>query len=194
VRTESGGSSYQPVAPEPLALQGTFAFEVVQAPENALHQHSGLFGLLAGAGAGDELLVEQFNEPLRWAGGTQLNPRLAGYLAAARRGARVRVLLDRYYADPLDPNGNYATVAYLNAVARAEGLDLEARLGNPAGLGIHNKMVLVRRGGAGTVHVGSLNGSETAAKINREVALQVQSDRAYAYLAAVFAADWAAGR
>jgi hypothetical protein len=127
------------VAPEPLALQGSFAFELVQAPENALHQQSGL-------------------------------------------------------ADPLDPNGNHATVAYLNAVARAEGLDLAARLGNPAGLGIHNKLVLVRQGGARYVHVGSLNGSEAAAKIIRVVAPQVQADRAYAHLAAVFAADWAAGR
>jgi hypothetical protein len=124
VRTDSAGSGYQRVAPEPLARQGALTFEIVQAPENALHQHKGLFGLLAGAGLDDELLVEQFDEPLRWAGGLQLSPRLTAYLAAARRGARVRVLLDRYYADLLDPNG-----------------------------------------------------SATAAKINREVALQVQSER-----------------
>jgi hypothetical protein len=93
-------------------------------------------------------------------------------------------------AEPLDPNGNYATVAYLNAIARAEGLDLEARLGSPAGLGIHNKLVLVRRGGRGWLYVGSLNGSETAAKTNREVALQVQSERIKSVLPRPLPAAW----
>jgi hypothetical protein len=118
------------------------------------------------------------------------NPRLLAYVAAARRGAQVRVLLDRYYADPQDPRGNFATVDALNALAAAEHLDLAARTANPAGLGIHNKMVLARVGGRGALHVGSLNGSETASKINRELALQVWTDAGYAYLAAVYAWDW----
>jgi hypothetical protein len=63
-------------------------------------------------------------------------------------------------------------------MARAEGLNLQVRPGNPTHLGIYNKMVLARIGGRGSVHVGSINGSEVSSKVNREVALQVQSDGA----------------
>ena len=52
-------------------------------------------------------------------------------------------------------------------------------------------MVLARINGRGYVHVGSLNGGEASNKVNREVALQVQSDAAYAYLAGMFEQDWA---
>jgi hypothetical protein len=40
------------------------------------------------------------------------------------------------------------------------------------------------------VHAGSLNGSELSHKGNREIALQVQSDQMYAYLADMFQRDW----
>jgi hypothetical protein len=102
----------------------------------------------------------------------------------------VRILLDSFLDDSYSSRSNAATVVYLNEIAQQEGLDLEARRGNPTYLGIHNKMVLVQAGGRGWVHVGSLNGSEGSAKANREVALQVQSDAAYQYLAAMFERDW----
>jgi hypothetical protein len=57
-------------------------------------------------------------------------------------------------------------------------------------LGIHNKMVLAEINGRGYVHVGSINGTEQASKGNRELALQVQSDEAYALLAEMFSHDW----
>jgi hypothetical protein len=120
---------------------------------------------------------------------TDPNPRLEAYLDAARRGAAVRILLDSHF----DTEGlNATTMVYLRAVARAEGLNLQVRLADPTYLGLHNKMVLARIGGRGYVHAGSLNGSEASSKINREVALQVESDGAYAYLRAVFDYDWVA--
>ena len=51
-------------------------------------------------------------------------------------------------------------------------------------------MVLVQAGGIGWAHVGSLNGSEASAKINRELAVQVQSNAVRDYLAAAFWQDW----
>ncbi len=183
----------------PLALYGTFAFEVVQSPETSLRADAGLLPMIARAGAGDTVLVEQLYEHRHWGPVSSTpaddpNPRLEAYLAAARRGARVRVLLDRYFDDPSSPRSNAATVAYLNELARQEGLDLEARRGNPTYLGLHNKMVLVEAGGRNWVHVGSLNGLEIAAKVNRELALQVQSDEVYRYLAEMFWQDWEASR
>ena len=120
------------------------------------------------------------------------NPRLEAYLAAARRGAKVRVLLDAYFdnQDLASPRSNLRTVEYLNAMALNEGLDLQARRRNPTGQGIHNKMVLAQIGGRGWVVVGSLNGGEVSAKLNREMALKVASDEAYSYLADVFWYDW----
>jgi hypothetical protein len=78
----------------------------------------------------------------------------------------------------------------VNDIASSEGLDLECRLGNPTALGIHNKMVLVWADGKGYVHIGSINGGETSHKNNRELAIQVQSNDAYEYLASVFEYDW----
>jgi len=105
----------------------------------------------------------------------------------------VRVLLDAYFDNQNlnSPRSNLRTVEYLKAVAAAEGLDLDARRRNPTGEGIHNKMVLARIAGQGWVVVGSLNGGEVSAKLNREMNLIVASDEVYQYLAELFWFDWA---
>ena len=192
----SGGSFYTAAFTTPFAAGGQFFFEVVQSPDNALRSIDGLLGMVARAGAGDAVLVEQLYEYKFWgpAGsnpGADPNPRLEAYLGAARRGARVRLLLDSAYDDPHDARGNAATCAYANGLASAEGLDLACRRGNPTGAGIHNKMALVSAGGQGWVHTGSINGSENSSKGNRELAVQVESSAAYDYLAGVFWHDWA---
>lgn len=173
---------------QPLALSGEFALQVIQSPENSLRDRDALLGLLARAASGDTILVEQLYEQRFWGG--DANPRLEAYVAAARRGATVRILLDSRY----DDGGNQTTAGYVNSIARSEGLTLtlETRLGNPTGEGIHSKMVLAQIDGRGYVHVGSINGSEAASKTNRELALQVQSNQAYEFLKAVFDADWQA--
>lgn len=189
--TMTGGVTYSVHYAAPAVFEETFALELVQAPESSLHEGTGILSILQRAGAGDEILVEQLSEPVHWGGrdGTPVsdpNPRLEAILAAARRGARVRLLLDSYF----DDGGNAETCAYVNALALGERLDLACALANPTGLGLHNKMVLVRAGGQAWVHVGSLNGSELAHKGNRELALQVQSDALYTYLAGLFVVDW----
>ena len=63
---------------------------------------------------------------------------------------------------------------------------MAARRRNATGQGIHNKVVLAQIGGRGWVVVGSLNGGEVSAKLNRELALKVASDETYSYLADVF--------
>lgn len=189
--TVTGGITYAIRFPAPAVFQGTFPMELIQAPESSLHDGVGVMAMLQAAGAGDEILVEQLSEPAHWGGATgdstsDPNPRLEAMLAAARRGARVRLLLDSFF----DDGANAETCAYVNGVALAERLDLACALANPTGLGLHNKMILVRAGGRGWVHVGSLNGSELAHKGNREVALQIQSDALYAYLSGLFVFDW----
>lgn len=198
VPADGGGGAFYPVRfPAPLALTGEFTFQVVQAPENTLRDRDGLLGLLNRASAGDVILLEQLYEQPYWGPDSSNptqdpNPRLQACIDAARRGARVRVLLDAFFdnEDLDNPRSNLRTVEYLKALAQAEGLDLDARRRNPTGLGLHNKMVLARVDGQGWALAGSLNGGEPSAKLNREVSLLVRSDAAYDYLAALFWADW----
>ncbi|MCA9939215.1 MAG: lamin tail domain-containing protein [Anaerolineales bacterium] len=193
--TESGGITYTVRYPTPAVFQGTFSFEVVHSPENSLRDQNSLLGLVNQAGTGDLVLVQQLDEPPHWGSSDSTptadpNLRLEAYLNAARRGATVRLLLDGALDDPNSPTSNQATCDYVKSVARGEGLQVICALGNPAGLGIHNKMVLVRLAGHGYIHVGSINGSEQSNKGNRELALQVQSDEAFALLADMFQRDW----
>ena len=190
--TETGGISYTVRYPNPAVFTGQFAFEIVQAPENSLRDRDSLLGLVNRAGAGDTVWVEQLYERPYWGDNPaeDPNPRLEAYIAAARRGADVRILLDSFFDVPGSATSNAATCAYVNQIALDEKLTLACITANPAGLGIHNKMVLAQIGGKGYVHVGSINGSEQSNKGNRELALQVQSDDAYALLSEMFAADW----
>lgn len=193
----SGGTIYPVQFPNPLSMNGIFDFEVIQSPENDLRASDALLGMVARASAGDTVLVEQLYERKYWGPNTS-NPatdpnlRLEAYIDAARRGAQVRILLDSFYDDPLDPRGNTETCIYVNGVATNESLDLECLIGNPTGNGIHNKMVLVWDGTNGWTHTGSINGSENSVKNNRELAVQVRSTDGYNYLAQVFNYDWIA--
>lgn len=191
----SGGNQYRVRIAQPLSLEGRFHFELCQAPEHALRTADCLLGLVGRAGGASTLLIEELDEPVYWgpANGsveTDPNPRLQAYLAAARRGARVRILLDSFFDDLASSRSNLRTEEYLTAVSRAEGLDLQVHRGNPTGLGLHNKMVLAEISGQGWVMVGSLNGGEASSKVNREVSLVVQADEAYRYLAEMFWDDW----
>jgi len=193
----SGGSFYPLQELQPLFTEGTFTFQLIHSPEQALRDQDSLLGLIARAGPGDTVLSEQLYENTYWGAessnvAADPNPRLQAYIDAARRGATVRVLLDAFFdnQDLDNPRSNLRTVEYLTSVAQAEGLDLQARRRNPTGQGIHNKMVLAQIGGKGWAVVGSLNGGEVSAKLNREMALLVGSDEVYDYLAKVFWYDW----
>jgi hypothetical protein len=183
------------MAPFSVTLPGMAAdqLEMLAMPGAGMPIREGLLARVLRAGPGDRVDVEQMYEALHWgptdsSPSVDPNPRLEAYIQAARRGARVRILLD----SGLDKEGkNRKAALYLGERAQEEGLDLEVRLGNPTGRGIHNKMVLVDLGpGEKHVHVGSLNGSETSNKANRELALQLRSPEAHAYLSQVFEHDW----
>ncbi len=189
----NGGNTYPVRFPNPFVLSGTFSFELVQCPENCLRASDALFGMIARAGSGDRLLVEQLYERKFWGEGassTAANPnlRLEAYIGAARRGAHVQILLDSFYDTFSNARSNYETCRYVNQLSRY--YSIECRLGNPTGRGIHNKMVLLKHGATGFVHLGSINGSETSSKLNRELAVQVESPSAYGYWEKVFDYDW----
>ncbi|WP_297633027.1 hypothetical protein [Caldilinea sp.] len=80
-------------------------FLVVSAPENALRPDAGVQALLHRAGAGDEVVFVQMYEHKFFGESSSNpvadpNPRLEAAIGAARRGARVRLLLDSFFDDP----------------------------------------------------------------------------------------------
>ncbi|MFN8491661.1 MAG: phospholipase D-like domain-containing protein [Caldilineaceae bacterium] len=179
----------------PVTVAGTARFSVISAPENAMRPDAGLNALIRRAGAGDEILLEQLYENKNWGDSTSNpiadpNPRLQALIEAARRGARIRLLLDSFFDDSEVLRSNRATVDYVRALATAEGLDLDARAGNPTLGGIHAKIVLVRLGNERWSAVGSLNGGEISYKLNREVVVLTDLAGVYDRLAEVFAWDW----
>lgn len=180
---------------DPALAHGPTRFVVVSAPDNALRPDDGLFALLDRAGTGDEIFVTQLYEHTYWGDANSNpvadpNPRLERLIDAARRGVRVRLLLDSRFDEPESPRSNRATADYVRAIAAAEGLDLDARLADPAGGGLHGKLVLVRLGDETWSAVGSLNGGEISYKVNREVTLLVDHPAVYDRLLDVFRHDW----
>lgn len=193
--TVSGGATTTVRFPMPHVLTDATYLELFTAPEAALRQSDALLGLLSRAGAGDEVYVEQMYEYPDWGDPvTAPNLRLKAYLDAARRGARVRVLLNsgQFGEEYIDLARNITATNDLNVTAQQEGLDLQARMGDPTRYGIHSKLVLVKLNSAGLAysHVSSINGSEASSKVNREIAVQIESQQLYAALSRVFWTDW----
>ncbi|MGC9520599.1 MAG: lamin tail domain-containing protein [Anaerolineae bacterium] len=193
---QTDGVSYTVRFSEPLVISGTFEFEFFTAPDAALRRSDALLGVIGRAGPDDEIYIEQLYEPHAWGPDPEADPnvRLRAYIEAAQRGARVRILLNsRSFidGDSGTPESALNTAQYVNTLALREGLNLRCALGNPTGDGIHNKMILLDLHNDGRyVHLGSINGTETSSKVNREVAVQIRSDEAYAYLLQVFLTDW----
>lgn len=190
----SGGISYT-VRFALLDLSGPVSMTLYSSPESHLRSNDGVIGLLDQAGAGDEILIEQLDEQPYWGPASSNptddpNPRIQAILAAAARGARVRVLLDGHYDDAGKPRSNAATVRYLVEQARLNDWDVQAATGNPTGLGIHNKMFLIRLGNRHFALIGSWNGTEVSTKRNRELSLLIESEQAYAHLRDVFMRDF----
>jgi hypothetical protein len=183
----SGGNSYRVVRNSPLHLTGSVPVVLVGCPRWCVSEADALLNLVNRAGPGDTVLVEHHEAGYP-------NPRLEAYLAAARRGAAVRILLDRVEDDSTDPRGNHATARRVNALAFAEGLNLEARLANPTEGGIHTGMVLASLRQTQYVLLGSLSGSsDPPAATPRAIAIRLQNDDAYFFLEEIFMHDWAAG-
>ncbi len=171
------------------------SFRLVSTPDNALFPDGGLMELLQQAGAGDEISAWQLYDHAHWGDAASNaiadpNPRLQAIVDAARRGARVRLLLDSFFDSGDGLRSNQVTREYLHTLSTTEGLDIQVRLGNPTGGGIHAKVVLVRLGDEYWSAVGSLNGSEVSHKLNREVVVLTDARPIYVRLSEVFEWDW----
>jgi phosphatidylserine/phosphatidylglycerophosphate/cardiolipin synthase-like enzyme len=182
--------------------------KIVQSPESSL-ANDGLLGMVGQANANaDRLYIWQLYEDTWW-GDISSNPtadpnlRLEKYIAAAANGAEVRMILNLLYVqigdeyvpipddDATDPRDNYDTCDYVNSFATAPyNYNIACVVGRVTLDDVHAKTVLVWDDGTGYSHVGSINGSESSSKGNRELALQVQNNALFCYLQGVFVGDW----
>lgn len=195
--TPGNQTGYVVRQPAPITLTDLSQAQLFTAPEASLTPGP-LLDLLARAQAGDVIYAQQLYEHTFWGGANATvrsdpNVRLEALIAAARRGATVRLLLDSFFDYGSDPRSNAAAAAYVNQIAQQEGLDLQAATGNPAGGGLHAKLHLLAIGAERWVVLGSINGGEVSNKLNREMMIALQSAQAHAALTQVFLDDWLLG-
>lgn len=171
----------------PVSISGPFRVLPVIGPDTTLAGET-ILGALRGAGR--SIHAEVFYAHTSW--GPFPNLYLEELIAAARRGVEVRILLDAswYNVDEDDPIDNDDTVRYVNGVAAAEGLDLQAKLVDLAAHGLtqlHAKGLVVD---GRVVLVSSVNWNRNSPTANREAGLLVENEALAAYFEDVFAWDW----
>ncbi len=130
---------------------------------------------------------------VRWDWRGYANPLLVELMEAARRGVRVRLLLDGSSYNLEGGDDNDEAVTRLNRLAAKEGIPLEARLFSPGDGGpikLHNKGFVVDGDG---VFVSSINWNYHGAYENREVGLLLRSESMAAAFLKSFEEDWRSG-
>ncbi len=153
--------------------------------------------------AKQSLVLEHLSLPMNWSAGsaqsdaTTLNPIIAESIAAAKRGVKVRIILNASdsaalpTAAPPAQDSAQAVVDYIKGVARDQRLSIDAALINNKDLELtilHNKGMVADNARA---WVSSINGTDNSVINNREVALRLESLVAARYFSDVFELDWA---
>jgi len=175
--------NYTPVF-ESLTIHGNLTVIPVLAPDTAMSNET-ILGMINSAE--ETIFVKQFSTGRFW--GVEPNPFIAALIEAAKRGCKVKVLLDsrRYNLD--DWNDNDEAMAWMNSVAREENLSLYAELADLDLLGlqkIHNKGLIVD---GKVVIISSLNWNARSIR-NREVGVIVENSAIAAFYTDVFFHDW----
>jgi phosphatidylserine/phosphatidylglycerophosphate/cardiolipin synthase-like enzyme len=153
---------------------------IIAAPDNA---HSEILALINSAQ--ETICIQQmYINP--W--GSSINPYLHAAYNASERGCSVRVVLDSS-----DWNGDGTadqqwTVEDINSHAKANGLDVKARLVEQYYYNhLHNKGVIVDNS---SVLVSSINWNENSPCENREIGILIHSSEAAEFYATAFWYDW----
>lgn len=179
-------------------INGEFKVTPIFAPDSTFLRTQSIIGLAKQAQ--QTLLVEQLYIHKHWGSpaagdtvATHPNIYLEEVINTARRGVKVRVLLDSAFLDASDPRDNQYTVQYLNDIAAAERLDLQAKLVDTAGTRfekIHNKGMIAD---GRQVLVSSINWSKNSPENNREAGVIVDNTEVAAYYESLFWYDWTGG-
>jgi len=219
--------SYEPITEFTMdntysAIHGAFSVEPVLSPDTSARTDSGILRMINDAK--DIVCIQQmdcnldwvlthgitkqltfnWSDPehyyLNWADGNNyFNEYLTATIDAARRGCKVKILLDIRYVE-LDTGpgmiyedskmDNFDTVQYINKVARLENLtdNLEARLNYLVGLdNMHNKGILVD---GKKVLISSINWNYNSVVNNRETGVIIENSELTKYYSSFFDHDW----
>lgn len=166
----------------------------ILSPDTSLAQNT-ILGILGSAT--ERVYVEEFYIYKHWGdrstGSTTATPNLylEAVIDAARRGCEVRILMDATYYNAMDtdPIDNDDTAAYVNAIALAEGLDLQAKMVNTSEHDfekIHNKGLIADD----NVMISSINWNLNSATCNRESGVIIRNSESADYFTEVFMDDW----
>jgi phosphatidylserine/phosphatidylglycerophosphate/cardiolipin synthase-like enzyme len=141
-----------------------------------------------------------------------VNPIVEELEAAAKRGVRVRVLLNDeavFAQAPTPAPGSHPKGLFEAPAKRSRNLDTVCRLQNlakSAKLAIEGRIVNVKRAQITYIHnkgivvdgnkawVSSINGTQNSVQNNREVALAIHSADAAKYFDLAFRTDWTASQ
>jgi phosphatidylserine/phosphatidylglycerophosphate/cardiolipin synthase-like enzyme len=150
--------------------------------------------------AKDTLEVEHLSLPLYWPaarGAKAVSPLIEEMIAAAKRGVKVRVLMNPGSDDEQDNSpgappayDSKETMAYLKKAARDGKLSLQAAEFNIDATQtylVHNKGMIVDGKRA---FVSSINGTQNSIMNNRELGVALDSADAARYFGEVFNFDW----
>lgn len=177
-------------------ITGTFTVTPIFAPDSTMLREKAILGMIRNAKT--ELLVEQLYIHKHWGSTTTGSPEttpniyLEEVINAARRGVKVRVVLDSAFLDASDPRDNQYTVQYINQIAANEGLDMEAKLINLSALHlekVHNKGVIADQ----KVLVSSINWSENSPINNREAGVIIENTDVANFYKEIFWWDYTDG-
>lgn len=166
--------------------------EQFTAPNTSL---SGLTAMIRGATK--TLDIEQMSFYPQWgtAASAPVSPLLTEVLNAARRGVKVRVLLndETVFDESEDKQSkphNRVIVKQINDTAASEGIPIQAVIADVKAMGvdyIHNKGAVID--GNKTL-ISSINWDENAVEKNREAAVLITSSDVFDHYEALFQSDW----
>jgi len=190
----SGNATQYTPAFGPLTVTSQASVIPVLAPDTSLARET-VLGMMDSAT--ERVYVEQFYAYKHWGDRSTDTPVTAPNLYieaaidAARRGCEVKILLDATYynVDETDPIDNDDTAVYINAIATAESLDLEAKLVNLTEHDfdkIHNKGVIADN----SVLISSINWNLNSVTCNRESGVIIGNSQVADYFTGAFLFDW----
>ena len=170
-------------------FQGAIRVSPVLSPDTSPLPYGPLLAMIGSTR--ETLFIEQMACDIEWnrGGNASSNAYLSAVVDAARRGVKVRVLLDGTYLDPSEPaQDNSGAITYLEYIAVKEGLDIQARIARiPGTLKLHNKGAVAD---GDMVLVSTINWVASSVFDNREVGIVIEGEGPAGYFQDVFMRDW----
>ncbi len=162
-------------------VEGFFIVDTFLAPDNVLGKEDAILEMIENAD--DFIYVEQFSAEMELSGGER-NPYIRALIDAARRGCRVKMLLDASRYNIEGENNNDEVVEYLREMS---GGSIEAKLADlkPDISKVHNKGMLADS----KVLISSFNWRESSFD-NREVGIIIENEEVADFYRNVFLHDW----